>query len=109
VPECKRRFGVLALPRSVLALPRSLPDHIGGFSAITTIVVLALPDTKSGVGLDRSRAVNPEKNRHHHASMIAIVGRDKLNIEIRGAAEDCYPKPEVPCGRSPPGTLAFVP
>jgi hypothetical protein len=83
VPECKRRFGVLALPRSVLALPRSLPDHIGGFSAITTIVVLALPDTRSGMGVDHSLAVDPENNRHHHASMIAIVGRDKLNKESR--------------------------
>ena len=102
MPECKRRFGALALPRS-------LPDHIGGFSAITTIVVLALPDTKSGVGLDRSRAVNPEKNRHHHASMIAIVGRDKLNIEITEREKTNTRSPKVPSESFPIGNTAMVP
>jgi hypothetical protein len=39
VPECKRRFGTRTLPRS-------LPDHISGFSAM---MVAALPDTRSGI------------------------------------------------------------
>jgi hypothetical protein len=103
VPECKRRFGALALPRS-------LPDHIGCFSAITTIVVLALPDTKSGMGVDHPRVFDPAKSRDHHASsMIAIIGRDKLNIEITEREKTNTRSPKVPSESFPTGNTAMVP
>jgi hypothetical protein len=54
VPECKRRFGALALPRS-------LPDHIRGASAMMMVAALALPHTKSGMRRRPPRAFDPAK------------------------------------------------
>jgi hypothetical protein len=83
------------------------------FSAITMIAMiaaLAFPTRNPAWGVDHTRAFDQENNRDHRASSkIPIIGRDKLNIEITEREKIKTPSLKVPSGRSPPGTLAFVP